>query len=188
MGILQARLKRSTILEVSENFRITIIVNATPLINLDYKILFAGVSNPSVTESLLQFLKKLIYRFIMFLVTGCSFFYSFGLFCNSVDVSRSVHAYCLERSPSLLFSQIPGSVSRVNHVFLQFYLLVFQICVGLVFFQVCFSCAQFLLSRFIVFLFNTYYLQVRRDLGAYLIPSNQDVVYFFNAFDSFPVT
>ena len=47
MGILQARLKRSTILEVSENFRITIIVNATPLINLDYKILFAGISNPS---------------------------------------------------------------------------------------------------------------------------------------------
>ena len=30
-----------------ENFRITIIVNATPHINLDYKILLAGISNPS---------------------------------------------------------------------------------------------------------------------------------------------
>ena len=32
--------------EFSENFRITIIVNDTPHINLNYKILFAGISNP----------------------------------------------------------------------------------------------------------------------------------------------
>ena len=108
MGILQARLKRSTILEVSENFRITIIVNATPLINLDYKILFAGVSNPSVTESLLQFLKKLIYRFIMFLVTGCSFFFIllayFAILQTWVDrftltVQKGHHPYCLVKFP-----------------------------------------------------------------------------------------
>ena len=36
---------------------------------------------------------------------------------------------------------------------------------------------------FIVSLFNTYSLQVRRHLGVYLIPSNQDVMYLLCAFD-----
>ena len=42
-----------------------------------------------------------------------------------------------------------------------------------------------LLSCFIVSLFNTYFLQVRSDLGVW--PSNQDVMFLFHAFDSFPV-
>ena len=143
-----------------------------------------------VTESLLQFLKRLTDRFIMFLVTQLQFFlYSFGLFCNSVDVSRSVYAYCLERSPSLLFSQIPCSVTRFNHVFLQFYLLIFQICVGLVFSQVCFSCAQFLAMVFYRFSFqHLFSCKLGVTWAFILIASNQDVIYLFYAFDSFPVT
>ena len=143
----------------------------------------------NVTESLLQFLKRLTDRFIMLLVTQLKLLYFFGLFCNPVDVSRSVYAQCPERSLSLFFSQIPCSVTRFNHVNLQFYLLIFQICVGLVFSQVCFSSAQFLAIVFYRFSFqHLFFCKLGVTWAFILIPSNQDVIYLFYAFDSFPVT
>ena len=147
-------------------------------------------TNIYVTESLYSSFQRLIYRLIMFLVTQLQFFFnSFGLFCNSVDVSRSVYAYRLERSPSPLFSQIPCSVIRFNHVFFgSFTYLSFRYAQDWYFLRFFFPVRSFC-YRVLSFLFST---PIFCKLGVtwvfILIPSNQDVMYLFYAFDSFPVT
>ena len=50
-----------------------------------------------------------------------------------------------------------------------------------------FLCVVFAIC-FIVSLFNTYFCKLGVTWAFILIPSNQDVMYLFYAFDSFPVT